>query len=42
VSFGLHPYAATSSTGAITFATAPDAVGSGAEGVYVIDSVPGR
>jgi hypothetical protein len=42
VSFGLHPYAAASSAGAITFATAPDAVGSGAEGVYVIDALPGR
>ena len=42
VSFGLHPYASTGSTGAITFATAPDAVGSGTEGVFVIDSGPGR
>jgi len=42
VSFGLHPYAGTSNAGAITFTTAPDAVGSGAEGVYVIDPVQGR
>ncbi len=42
VSFGLYPYAATSSAGAITFATAPDAVGAGAEGVFAIDPAPGR
>jgi hypothetical protein len=37
VSFGLYPFAATGSPGAITFATAPDAVGAGAEGVFAID-----
>jgi hypothetical protein len=42
VSFGLYPFAAASGPGAITFATAPDAVGAGAEGVYAIDPVAGR
>jgi hypothetical protein len=42
VSFGLYPFAAASSSGAITFATAPDAVGAGAEGVFAIDSGLGR
>jgi hypothetical protein len=42
VSFGLYPVAATSSSGAITFATAPDAVGAGAEGVFAIDPGLGR
>jgi hypothetical protein len=42
VSFGLYPFAAASGAGAITFATAPDAVGAGAEGVYAIDPVAGR
>jgi hypothetical protein len=42
VSFGLYPYATASSSGAITFATAPDAVGAGAEGVFVIDPTAGR
>src|SRR5207249_3679230 len=37
VSFGLYPFAATSNPGAITFATAPDAVGAGAEGIFAID-----
>jgi hypothetical protein len=42
VSFGLYPYASTSSAGAITFATAPDATGAGAEGVFAIDPASGR
>jgi hypothetical protein len=42
VSFGLYPFAATSSAGAITFATAPDAVGAGAEGVFTVDPRLGR
>jgi hypothetical protein len=42
VSFGLYPFAATSSAGAITFATAPDAVGAGAEGIFAIDPDPGH
>lgn len=42
VSFGLYPFAATSKAGAITFATAPDAVGAGAEGVFAIDPAAGR
>jgi hypothetical protein len=42
VSFGLYPFAATSSAGAITFATAPDAVGAGAEGIFAIDPAPGH
>jgi hypothetical protein len=43
VSFGLYPFAATSSSGsAISFATAPDAVGAGTEGVFAIDAAPGR
>ena len=37
VSFGLYPFAAASRAGAITFATAPDAVGAGAEGIFAID-----
>src|SRR5499425_1181522 len=37
VSFGLYPFAAASATGAVTFATAPDAVGAGAEGLFAID-----
>src|SRR5439155_1499547 len=37
VSFGLYPFAAMSSAGAVSFATAPDAVGAGAEGVFAID-----
>ena len=42
VSFGLYPFAATSNPGAITFATAPDAVGAGAEGIFAIDPASGR
>jgi hypothetical protein len=42
VSFGLYPHAATSSSGAITFATAPDATGAGAEGVFALDPASGR
>jgi hypothetical protein len=42
VSFGLYPVASTSSSGSITFATAPDAVGAGTEGVFAIDPAPGR
>jgi hypothetical protein len=42
VSFGLYPFAATSSPGAIAFATTPDAVGAGAEGVFAIDPTSGR
>jgi len=42
VSFGLYPFATASSSGAITFATAPDAVGAGAEGVFAIDPAAGR
>jgi len=42
VSFGLYPFAAASRSGSITFATAPDAVGAGAEGVFAIDSGLGR
>ena len=42
VSFGLYPFAAASSQGGITFATAPDAVGAGAEGVFAIDRAAGR
>ncbi len=38
VSFGLYPFAAVSAAGGVTFATAPDAVGSGVEGVFAIDS----
>jgi hypothetical protein len=37
VSFGLYPFAAASGAGAITFATTPDAVGAGAEGLFAID-----
>ena len=42
VSFGLYPFAAASGAGAVTFATAPDAVGAGAEGVFAIDPPSGR
>ncbi len=42
VSFGLYPFAATSSPGAIAFATTPDTVGAGAEGVFAIDPTSGR
>ena len=42
VSFGLYPFAAASALGAVTFATAPDAVGAGAEGVFAIDPAVGR
>ena len=42
VSFGLYPFAAASAAGAVTFATAPDAVGAGAEGVFAIDPASGR
>jgi len=42
VSFGLYPFAASSSPGGITFATAPDAVGAGAEGVFAIDPSAAR
>jgi hypothetical protein len=42
VSFGLYPHAATSSSGVITFATAPDATGAGTEGVFAIDPASGR
>jgi len=42
VSFGLYPFAAASGAGAITFATTPDAVGAGAEGLFAIDPASGR
>jgi hypothetical protein len=42
VSFGLYPFAAASAAGAVTFATAPDAVGTGAEGVFAIDPASRR
>jgi hypothetical protein len=42
VSFGLYPFAAASASGAVTFATAPDAVGAGAEGVFAIAPAAGR
>jgi len=42
VSFGLYPFAAASATGAVTFATAPDAVGAGAEGLFAIDPASAR
>ena len=42
VSFGLYPFAAASASGAVTFATAPDAVGAGAEGIFAIDPASTR
>src|SRR5882724_1716223 len=42
VSFGLYPFAAMNAAGTMTFATAPDAVGNGAEGVFAAQPSAGR
>src|SRR5262245_10797757 len=42
VSFGLYPFASASAAGAVAFATAPDAVGAGAEGIFAIDPASAR
>src|SRR5437867_4109568 len=42
VSFGLYPFAAMSGAGTVSFATAPDAVGAGVEGIFAIDPPTAR
>src|SRR2546426_395002 len=42
LSFGLYPFAAMSGAGTVSFATAPDAVGAGVEGIFAIDPPTAR